>query len=93
MCRQLVGFQIWVVVVMVRCVARTRACTRTLARSVLLALHGAMVTESYEDGEGLVLERVRQRVGPDLPIIVTLDLHAHITQQVRGSKTGNHPLM
>ncbi|MBI1777039.1 MAG: M81 family metallopeptidase [Proteobacteria bacterium] len=46
---------------------------------MLLHLHGAMVTESHEDGEGALLERIRQKVGPDIPIIVTLDLHANVT--------------
>src|SRR5579863_9732288 len=49
---------------------------------VLLHLHGAMVVESYEDGEGELLARLRQRLGPDVPVIVTLDLHANVTQQM-----------
>lgn len=47
---------------------------------VLLALHGAMVTQEMEDGEGQLLQRLRQRLGPDVPIVATLDLHANITQ-------------
>lgn len=46
---------------------------------VYLDLHGAMVTESYQDGEGELLRRLRQQVGPDLPIVVSLDLHANLT--------------
>jgi microcystin degradation protein MlrC len=46
---------------------------------VLLHLHGAMVVDSYEDGEGELLARLRQRLGPEVPIIVTLDLHANVT--------------
>src|SRR5580704_15998685 len=46
---------------------------------VLLHLHGAMVVESYEDGEGELLARLRRIVGPDVPIIATLDLHANVT--------------
>ncbi|HEX3862886.1 MAG TPA: M81 family metallopeptidase [Stellaceae bacterium] len=49
---------------------------------VLLHLHGAMVVDSYEDGEGELLARLRQRLGPDVPVIVTLDLHANVTQQM-----------
>src|SRR5436305_4579743 len=49
---------------------------------VLLHLHGAMVVESYEDGEGELLARLRRDLGPDLPIVVTLDLHANVTQQI-----------
>ena len=46
---------------------------------VLLHLHGAMVTESHEDGEGELLARLRARLGPEMPIVVTLDLHANVT--------------
>ena len=49
---------------------------------VLLHLHGAMVTEAYEDGEGELLERLRRVLGPDVPIVVTLDLHANVTQRM-----------
>ncbi len=49
---------------------------------VLFHLHGAMVTESHEDGEGELLERLRAVLGPDVPIIVTLDLHANVTQKI-----------
>ena len=47
---------------------------------VLLHLHGAMVVESHEDGEGELLARLRHILGPDAPIVVTLDLHANVTQ-------------
>lgn len=46
---------------------------------ILLALHGAMVTEDRDDAEGDLLERLRARFGHDLPIVVTLDLHANVT--------------
>lgn len=49
---------------------------------VLLALHGAMVTELDDDGDAVILERVRQAVGPDVPIVSTLDLHANISQRM-----------
>jgi microcystin degradation protein MlrC len=49
---------------------------------VLFHLHGAMVTESHEDGEGELLERLRRVLGPDVPIVVTLDLHANVTQKM-----------
>ncbi len=45
-------------------------------------LHGAMVSEEYEDSEGEILRRCRELVGPDIPIFVTLDLHGNITQQM-----------
>jgi microcystin degradation protein MlrC len=47
---------------------------------VVLMLHGAMVTEFCEDGEGEILSRLRAVIGPELPIAVTLDPHANVTQ-------------
>lgn len=46
---------------------------------ILLSLHGSMVPSFCEDGEGELLHRLRAIVGPDLPIAVTLDLHAMVT--------------
>src|SRR5436190_16692159 len=51
----------------------------------LLHLHGAMVVDSHEDGEGELLARLRRILGPDVPIIATLDLHANVTQQMADS--------
>jgi microcystin degradation protein MlrC len=48
---------------------------------VLLDLHGAMVTEDHEDAEGAWIAAVREFVGPDMPLVMTLDLHANITSQ------------
>jgi microcystin degradation protein MlrC len=49
---------------------------------VLLILHGAMVTEFCEDGEGEILDRLRAVAGPTLPIAVTLDPHANVTEKM-----------
>jgi microcystin degradation protein MlrC len=49
---------------------------------VLLALHGAMVTELDDDAEGALLEAVRAAVGPDVPIGMTLDLHANVSDRM-----------
>ncbi len=46
---------------------------------VYLDLHGAMVAEHVEDGEGELLARVREVLGPDLPLSISLDLHANLT--------------
>ena len=46
---------------------------------ILLGLHGSMVPDFCEDGEGELLSHLRAIVGPDLPIAVTLDLHAMVT--------------
>lgn len=47
---------------------------------VLLDLHGAMVVEGIDDGDGDMIAAVRKAVGPDRPIIVTTDLHGNHTQ-------------
>jgi microcystin degradation protein MlrC len=48
---------------------------------LLLALHGAMVAESYPDGDGEVLKRLREALGPNFPIVVTFDLHGNLSQR------------
>ncbi|MFN8592751.1 MAG: M81 family metallopeptidase [Thermomicrobiales bacterium] len=50
------------------------------ADGVVLTLHGAMVAEDFPDAEAEIARRVRQIVGPDVPIAITLDLHANIGQ-------------
>ena len=47
---------------------------------IVLGLHGAMVTDFGEDGEGELLKRIRAVVGPVLPIAITLDPHANVTR-------------
>src|SRR5690349_16210007 len=49
---------------------------------VLLHLHGAMVSSAHEDAEGELLTRLRRQLGPEAPIVVTLDLHANVTQRM-----------
>ena len=50
--------------------------------ALFLPLHGAMVTEHEEDGEGALLEALRAKVGRALPVAVTLDLHANVTERM-----------
>jgi microcystin degradation protein MlrC len=54
--------------------------------AVMLALHGAMVTETYDDGEGELLGRLR-RVAPELPVAVALDFHAQMTEAMARGAT------
>ncbi len=49
--------------------------------AVYVELHGAMVTQSHDDGEGEILRRVREVVGPDMPVLVSLDLHANVSPE------------
>jgi microcystin degradation protein MlrC len=50
--------------------------------AVALGLHGAMVAHGYDDCEGDLLGRVRQRVGPGVPIGAELDPHCHLTEEM-----------
>jgi microcystin degradation protein MlrC len=50
--------------------------------AVYLDLHGAMVTEHYDDGEGEILARVRKVIGNDLPLVASLDLHANVSPEM-----------
>src|SRR5258705_10304163 len=50
--------------------------------AVYLDLHGAMVTEHYDDGEGEILARVRKAIGNDLPLVASLDLHANVSPEM-----------
>jgi len=46
---------------------------------VFLDLHGAMVAEHLDDGEGEIARRVRAVVGPGVPVTAALDLHGNIS--------------
>ena len=46
-----------------------------------LDLHGAMVAETTSDGEGTLLKRIRT-IAPELPIAISLDLHANMTSAI-----------
>jgi len=48
---------------------------------VLLSLHGAMVSEDELDADGVIIEKIRGIVGIEIPIMVTMDLHANITEK------------
>jgi microcystin degradation protein MlrC len=57
---------------------------------ILLDLHGAMVPEGSEDGEGDLLRRVRAAVGDRVPIAVTLDFHGNLTRAMVDGATLLH---
>lgn len=46
---------------------------------VYLDLHGAAAVDSFEDAEGELLRRVRAAIGPAVPLVASLDLHANVT--------------
>jgi microcystin degradation protein MlrC len=47
--------------------------------AVYLDLHGAMVTDDFEDAEGELLRRLRAVVGHDVPVVISVDYHANVT--------------
>ncbi len=49
---------------------------------ILVAPHGATVSESFRDADGHWLAKLRRYVGPDLPLIGTLDAHANLSQEM-----------
>lgn len=49
---------------------------------ILLSLHGAMIPEGKDDGEGPIVRRVREVAGDSIPIVATLDLHGNITDEL-----------
>ena len=49
---------------------------------VLLSMHGSLISEDNDDCEGLILEQVRNAVGPDVPVVCTLDYHAVLSKKM-----------
>jgi len=54
---------------------------------VLMAQHGAAVSEEYPDADGEIVRRAREVVGPDVPIGVTPDMHANLSQKLIDNAT------
>lgn len=50
--------------------------------AVYVCNHGAMVAEHDHDPDGLLMSRIRAVVGPDVPIVATLDLHANVSERM-----------
>lgn len=50
--------------------------------AVYLDLHGAAVAEHVDDAEGELLQRLRTVIGPLMPVVVSLDLHANVTRRM-----------
>jgi microcystin degradation protein MlrC len=52
------------------------------ADAVVLDLHGAMVTELHDDGEAVILQRVRDALPAGIPVVATLDLHVNLSHEM-----------
>ena len=63
------------------CAALSHALDEAPLDGVYLDLHGAAVVDSFPDAEGELLRRVRAIVG-DMPLTISLDPHANLTQQM-----------
>lgn len=64
------------------------AVTNETYDAIYLDLHGAMVAQHIDDGEGELLSRIRTVVGPDMMISVSLDSHANVTAQLLSLANG-----
>ncbi len=60
----------------------THIKTHGLLDGVYISEHGAGLSTAEDDADGAVFEMVRNAVGPDVPIIATLDLHGHVTPRM-----------
>ncbi len=58
-----------------RLIASLRAAPKL--DGILLALHGAMVADGYPQADEETVRRIREALGPDIPIIVTHDFHGN----------------
>lgn len=50
--------------------------------AIYLDLHGAAVAEHADDAEGELMQRLRAVVGPAMPLVASLDLHANVTARM-----------
>src|SRR5258707_9083211 len=67
---------------------------------VYFCAHGAAITTEEDDPEGVLFERIRNIVGPGVPIVATFDLHANVSDRMVdtidafiGYRTNHHPNM
>ena len=49
---------------------------------IYLDLHGAMICKGFADGEGELLRQIRAAVGDEIPVVISLDLHANISPKM-----------
>jgi microcystin degradation protein MlrC len=59
-----------------------RAALQDDLDAIYIDFHGAAVAEHLQDPEGELLARLRAVVGPDLPIVVSLDMHANVSEEM-----------
>ena len=52
------------------------------ADALFFAMHGAMAAEIEKDPEGYILQETRKILGPDVPIVISLDMHGTVTRRM-----------
>jgi microcystin degradation protein MlrC len=57
------------------------AANKNQLDGLIVILHGAMVSEEYQDTDGIILKKIREII-PDMPIAVTIDLHANVSDEM-----------
>ncbi len=63
-------------------VIRNKLQTALPVDGVYIAEHGAMTTTESEDPDGELFAMVREVVGPNVPVVATIDLHANVSQRM-----------
>lgn len=56
--------------------------------AVFISSHGAALTTSAEDPDGILFARIRSVVGPDVPVVAVLDLHTNVSQAMVDALSG-----
>ena len=50
--------------------------------AVLFSMHGAMASKDTRDVEGAIAALIRSEIGPEIPLVLTLDHHANVTTNI-----------
>lgn len=61
---------------------RSRLTAALPLDAVYISNHGAMITTANTDPDGEIFAAVRQIVGPDVPVVATLDLHGNVSDRM-----------
>ena len=58
------------------------------ADALYFSMHGAMAAEVEKDPEGYMLQEARRILGPDVPIVISLDMHGTVTRRMLRNMQG-----
>lgn len=54
---------------------------------LILVLHGAAVAEEASDYDAYIVQRIREAVGEQIPIVATFDFHANLSEELVSKST------